>query len=323
VLALAGALVIDPSITALAVANALSSIAVAVVWSVMTPLPFYSGDARLPVSRKEISSVFSVQLAGTAGQAFWYAPPLIASAYVGTSWAADYQIAFKVPQALLGLCGAVGGTFLPVMSSAKETDRDRLENVGAAIRVTLIVVLPIALVTIICARRFISWWTPQAGFAAAPLLQMLLIAVVVIAVFGGFWQELLASGREKLLAATQLGMSVFAVLATVVLMRWYPNTAAAIAILASSLGGCAIMLWRVGGPELHRIVGILRRSTKGLLVPVLLAVSGTSVAGRAPIESSGLRLAFAAATGLVLYAAGFLITGHYGAGIRHQLRPRR
>jgi O-antigen/teichoic acid export membrane protein len=162
-----------------------------------------------------------ILMSGLATQTMIQGPPAVLAGYSTTAEVAAFAVPNLVLQQLVGLISASSLGFLPYVSAASaDSDRTQVSAVYRAnLRMTLLIMGPIAIYLAIFARTLLATWIDPSFAAQAQVpLRLLAAAIVMLAlsappadVARGFGRPALVTIYTALTAAATVGLALAAV----------------------------------------------------------------------------------------------------------------
>jgi peptidoglycan biosynthesis protein MviN/MurJ (putative lipid II flippase) len=232
---------------------------------------------------------------------------LVIGIFLGTPAVAIWAVAERIVSATQRLTNQLNGVLFPVIVDSDATsNRWRLRQILVqGTRLSLATVLPIAVVLLVLGDVLIRAWTGPDMAAAAPILQVLTVAVVFRVGNATGNQLLKGSGEHRLLAWTNLGAGLANLGFSLYLVRDYGLTGVAVGTLIP-IALCAVFILN---PAACRRVGLTVRSQMvdavlPALWPAVVVFSLLSYSTRA-WDGTLLALAAQAAVGAAVYYALF------------------
>jgi len=243
-------------------------------------------------------------LAGIAYQWMVNGPPVVLAARVSTAEIPAFSIPHTILQKLAMLVAAASVVFFP-FASAASTDRDRTLLAAvfrSHLRLTVLVMGPIAAYLAVYARPLLSAWvSPAFAETAAPCLQVLAVAALVLSVSGPPADVARALGRPRWVLVYTTSVAVLGVGLSLLLVDSYRTFGVALAVLLSLALATAPLLVLVAGRLLALGPAALARS----LARPVAAVAAAALAW--------LALAPALHSVLAVLVAGAVVTAGYAA----------
>jgi O-antigen/teichoic acid export membrane protein len=244
-------------------------------------------------------------LAGIAYQWMVNGPPVVLAARVSTAEIPSFSIPHTILQKLAMLVASASVVFFP-FASAASTERDRalLSAVFRShVRLTVLVMGPIAAYLAVYARPLLSAWvSPAFAETAAPCLQVLAVAALVLSLSGPPADVARALGRPRWVLVYTTSVAVLGVGLSLLLVDSYRTFGAALAVLLSLALATAPLLVLVAGRLLALGPAALARS---LARPV-------AAVGAAALVWAALAPALHGV--LAVLVAGAVVTAGYAAG---------
>jgi O-antigen/teichoic acid export membrane protein len=232
---------------------------------------------------------------------------LVIGAFLGPAFVAVWAVAERIISGTQRLTNQLNGVLFPlIVDSDATSNQARLQQIlHQGTRLSLAMVIPIAVVLIVLGDVLVLAWTRAEMSAAVPVLQVLAVAVC-IRVGNATGNTLLkGSGRHKLVAWTNLAMGIANVALSIYLVREHGLVGVALGTLAP----IAVCGFFVLNPAACRRVGLPVR--RQLLHSVLPAVWPAAVMALVLLYtktfSAGTLLAVAlqAGVGALIYYALF------------------
>lgn len=183
---------------------------------------------------------------------------LVIGIFLGTPAVAIWAVAERIISATQRLTNQLNGVLFPVIVDSDATSNQwRLRQILVqGTRLSLATVLPIAVVLLVLGDVLIRAWTGPETSAAAPILQVLAVAVVIRVGNATGNQLLKGSGEHKLLAWTNLGAGLANLGFSIYLVRDYGLVGVAVGTLIP-IALCAVFILN---PAACRRVGLTVRS---------------------------------------------------------------
>ena len=167
------------------------------------------------VSRDALRRLMSVGGYAFVGQTGWYVAyatdAVLIGALLSVHDVASFGLAVNVLSILSGVAGAFAQTFMPLASAYHATGMgDSLRRsylMGS--RLSLAMVMPLALALLVEGPRLLSWWVgPEVGLPAGTLLRVLTLAHLPVIANGVASQMALGAGLQKRSALLSIGEGV-------------------------------------------------------------------------------------------------------------------
>jgi O-antigen/teichoic acid export membrane protein len=248
---------------------------------------------------------FVLFLAGIAYQWMVNGPPVVLAARVSTAEIPSFSIPHTILQKLAMLVASASVAFFPFASAASaDPDRTRLAAVFRShLRLTFLVMAPIATYLAVFARPLLSAWvSPEFARTAAPCLQVLAVAAVVLALSGPPADVARALGRPRWVLVYTTSVAVLGVGLSLLLVSSYRAFGVALAVLLSLALATFPLLVVVA----RRLLDLGPAALAGALARPLLAVA---LAGAA-----WLAAALVLEGVWAILVAGVVVTAAYAAG---------
>ena len=193
---------------------------------------------------------------------------LIVGAFMGSAAVAVWAVAERIVTGTQRLTNQMNGVLFPMIVDSDATeDHHRLRQILLqGTRLSLATVVPIVVCLIMLADPLVRSWTNDDMAAAAPILQLLAVAVA-IRVGNATGNTLLkGSGRHKLVAFTNLGAGVVNVALSIALVHEY----GLIGVAVGTLIPIAVAALFILNPAACRRVGLSQaRLAMHSIVPAL------------------------------------------------------
>jgi O-antigen/teichoic acid export membrane protein len=156
------------------------------------------------------------------------ADQFVVGGVLGTSAIAAYSIAFSLAVRLAIIPGALGQTMFPRLS--RVTSEEAIGLTGQALRSIMLVMTAVCLPALLLARPFIEWWiSPEFAVTAAPVTELLLIAMWINGLAVNPFMLLRARGRPDLTAKFHLLELIPYVIALYAGVTWFGLAGVALA----------------------------------------------------------------------------------------------
>jgi O-antigen/teichoic acid export membrane protein len=243
-------------------------------------------------------------LAGIAYQWMVNGPPVVLAARVSTAEIPSFSIPHTILLKLAMLVASASVVFFP-FASAASTDRDRTLLAAvfrSHLRLTLLVMGPIAVYLAVFARPLLSAWvSPEFARSAAPCLRVLALAALALSLSGPPADVARALGRPRWVLVYTTSVAVLGVGLSLLLVDSYRTFGVALAVFLSLALATGPLLVLVAGRLLGLGPSALARS---------LARPGAAVAAAAV---AWLVLATAVHGVLAVLVAGAVVTAAYAA----------
>jgi O-antigen/teichoic acid export membrane protein len=248
---------------------------------------------------------FVLFLAGIAYQWMVNGPPVVLAARVSTAEIPSFSIPHMILQKLAMLVASASVVFFPFASAASaDSDRARLSAVFRShLRLTFLVMAPIATYLAVFARPLLSAWvSPDFARTAAPCLQVLAFAALVLALSGPPADVARALGRPRWVLVYTTSVAVLGVGLSLLLVSSYRAFGVALAVLLSLALATVPLLVVVA----RRLLDLGPAALAGALARPLLAVAAAGAAWLAAARAlEGV---------LAVLVAGVVVTAAYAAG---------
>jgi O-antigen/teichoic acid export membrane protein len=168
---------------------------------------------------------------------------IVIGAFLGPAPVAAWAVAERIIVGTQTLTNQVNGSLFPLIVDSDASKRhERLRQVLLqGTRLSLVMVLPIAVALIVLGERLILAWVGPQMTGSVPVLQILAIAVAVRVGNGTGNMLLKGAGRHRLLAWVNLAVGVFNVVLSVILARRLGLIGVAIGTLAALLLDASIL----------------------------------------------------------------------------------
>lgn len=226
---------------------------------------------------------------------------LVVGALVGSAAVAVWAVAERIVSGTQRLTNQLNGVLFPVIVHSDTTDdKRRLQQILLqGTRLSLATVIPIATALMMLADPLVRSWAGEEMVAAAPVLQILAIAVVIRVGNATGSTLLKGSGQHKVVAFTNIGAGLVNLVLSVVLVRAYGLVGVAVGTLIPIAVASACILnpaacRRVGLPigrmVLHSVVpavwpallvAAMLAWTRGISAGTFLAVAAQGALGGA------------------------------------------
>lgn len=224
----------------------------------------------------------------------------------GARAAAQYALAYRFLDMVLVLPSTFGSTMLPALARAGKSKAQLESLLSTCLRLTLLVMTPIAVIAIVGADRAVDIVGSNAFAASGGVLRVLILAAWFSSVDILLGLVIIVTGIQGRMLWLNVGALVANVLGNLVLIpRMGPMGAA---IMTAACEG-AVMI--VAAVALRRIEGIRIHVAGGLRIGAALGVFGTVLVIGAVISTLLVALLPAVATYLAaLYVLGLVGPGH-------------
>ncbi len=199
------------------------------------------------------------------------ADQFIVGGVLGTSALAAYSIAYSLAVRLAIIPGALGQTMFPRLSRVTGEEADALA--GQALRSIMLVMTLVCLPALLLARPFIAWWiSPAFAATAAPVTELLLIAMWINGLAMNPFMLLRSRGRPDLTAKFHLLEFIPYVVALYAGVTWLGLIGVALAgLFRVTLD--TVLLYRASRLPLDNL-SLLPVASAVLLAALLVARSG-------------------------------------------------
>lgn len=215
---------------------------------------------------------------GLTSRVLYYSDYVVIAFFLGAAAVAPYEVAYKICFFSTYLFSVVTTTMFPSFAELVARDeRDRLRTVYVRIvRLSLIIVVPLAIVLLLFGQSIVRMWVGQVNVAPVRLFAVLVTMNIFHAIGTPGAMLLQSAGRNRELMYAEIVNAVLNLALSIVLIRWMGVVGVAVATLVAHI---ATSFW-VNVSVTCRIAGLspLRYCIDVLLPPLALGVPVLAVA---------------------------------------------
>ncbi len=219
---------------------------------------------------------------------------IVAGAFLGSAAVSIWAVAERVIWATQRLTNQLNGVVFPlIVDRDQRARREQLQQILVqGTRLSLLMVLPIAVVLVMLAEPIVVAWVGPAMVGSAPIIQILAFAVAIRVGNASGTTMLKGAGEHRRLAAINLATGLANVALSVALIGRYGLIGVAIGTLIPIAFSSIVLLY----PAACRLVGLpLQRALREAIFPALRpAFASAAVLASLPHISSGTVLAVVA-----------------------------